>query len=81
MFAGPPKNAAVIVASPSPNNVLFNPGSSIKFSPTTWPLVVISPICSINVASTTGAIIIIAPKSNLGNVKFGIAMKPASAIA
>ena len=81
MLAGPPKSEAAIVANPSPSNVLFKPGSSIKFSPTTCPLVVISPICSINTASTTGAIIIIAPISNFGKVNDGTDSTAALAIS
>ena len=80
-MAGPPINPAAKVANPSPSIVLFKPGSSIKFFPTTCPLVVISPTCSINTANTTGTIINIADKSNLGRVKFGTAKNVASDIA
>ena len=40
MFGGPPSTAAVNVASPSPSNVLFSPGSLIK----SFPIIVLSAV-------------------------------------
>ena len=73
MLAGPPINPANIVASPSPKSVLLRPGSLIKFFPTTWEFVVISPKCSINTAMTTGQIVIIAEIENAGSWNLGTA--------
>ena len=60
VLAGPPNNADNDVASPSPINVLCNPGSLMKSSSHVAPIAHISPICSIIVAMAIGIIVVIA---------------------
>ena len=73
-----PINPDNIVEKLSANNERCNPGSSIRFLPTTSPVTIWCPICSDAITNNTGIIIRMASILNFGAWKLGIEIKLAS---